>query len=132
MSQENVEVVEAGFQALDRSGMESVFNLLAEEIEWDVRADLPDSDVYRGHEGVRKLFATFTDVMEDIWFEPEEFIEVGDQVVVPLRWGGRGEGSGVRFEEREAWIFTVHAGKIVRIKEYPTKPEALEAAGLSE
>jgi ketosteroid isomerase-like protein len=35
-------------------------------------------------------------------------------------------------EEKSAIVFTVEAGKIVRIDAYPTHAEALEAAGVSE
>ena len=37
-----------------------------------------------------------------------------------------------RLEEDSAVVFTVEAGKIVRIDAYPTHGEALEAAGLRE
>ena len=127
---EDVELVRAGFAAFAEGGNESVFEFLAEDVEWRVRADLPDADIYRGHDGVRQLFARFADVMERIWFEAEEFIDTGEHVVVPLRWGGRGKGSAVEFEEREAWIFTVRDMKIVEIREYATRELAVEAAGL--
>jgi ketosteroid isomerase-like protein len=70
--------------------------------------------------------------MDDMWFEPDNLMLAGDRVVVPLRWGGRGKGSGVVFEEREAWVFTVRDGVIVRVEEYGTREAALEAAGLKE
>jgi ketosteroid isomerase-like protein len=113
-------------------GRESVFEFLAPDVEWEARSDLPDAEIYTGHDGVRALFARFRDVMDEMWFQPEEFILAGEQVVVPLRWGGRGRGSGVPFEEREAWAFTVRDGAITRVKEYATAQAALEAAGRSK
>jgi ketosteroid isomerase-like protein len=133
MSQENAEIIRDAFDAIQSPGAEPVFAFLAPDIEWEVRPDLPDAGIYEGHDGVRKLFSRFTDVMEDIWFRPEEFIQVSeDEFVVPLRWGGRGKGSGLDFEEREAWIFTVRDSKIVRVKEFATREQALEAAGRRE
>jgi ketosteroid isomerase-like protein len=130
MPHDKLETVRAAFEAW---GSPSWFDFFAADIEWEVRPDLPDASVYRGHDGVRRLVARFTDVMSDMWFEPEELIEAGeDQVVVPLRWGGKGMGSGMEFEERrETWVFTVRDGRIARIKEFATRDEALEAAGLS-
>jgi ketosteroid isomerase-like protein len=60
-----------------------------------------------------------------------ELIPVGDdQVLAALRWGGRGKGSGADFDEaREAWVFTVRAGKIARVEEFATKEQALTAVG---
>jgi len=72
--------------------------------------------------------------MENMWFRPEEFIQVNEEeFVVPVRWGGRGKGSGLDFEEsRETWMFVVRDSKIVRVKEFATREQALEAAGLRE
>ena len=132
MSQENVELVRATFEAVENRGADSVFAFLAPGIEWEARSDLPDAGTYTGHDGVRKLLSRFTDVVEDIWFRPEEFIQGSDdEVVVPLRWGGRGKGSGLDFEEsRETWVFAVRDGKIARVKEFATREQALAAAGL--
>jgi ketosteroid isomerase-like protein len=133
MSQENVEIVRLAYEALAREGGEAVLAFLDPEVEWEVRSDLPDSDIYKGHEGMRRLFATFDEVLDESWYSPQEFIDAGDQVIVVLRWGGRGKASGVAFEERdEAWAFTLRDAKVIRVKEYPSKNEALETAGLSE
>jgi ketosteroid isomerase-like protein len=49
---------------------------------------------------------------------------------VVLSWGGRGKGSGLAIQEREdTWIFTVRDRKILRVREFADKREALEAAG---
>jgi ketosteroid isomerase-like protein len=132
MSQETVETAREAFRRWE-SEPEALFDLFAPDIEWEVRPDLPDATTYRGLEGVQDLFGLFMDVMSDMWFKPEEFIEVGeDQVLVPLRWGGTGRGSGAEFEERqETWLMTVGDSKITRIKEFATREEAFQAAEIS-
>jgi ketosteroid isomerase-like protein len=133
MSEENVEIVRRAYEAFARGGGKALLDFLDPQVEWDVRSDLPDSDTYRGHEGMLRLFDTFDEVLDESWYEPQELIDAGDQVVVVLRWGGRGKTSGAVFEERdETWIFTVRDGKVIRVKEYATKGEALEAARSSE
>jgi ketosteroid isomerase-like protein len=131
MSRHSVEVVRAAFGVWQERGITSDF--LAPDIEWEVRPDLPDAGRYVGHAGVRRLSARFDEVMGDRWYRPEDFIPVGDEVVVPLTWGGRGKGSGVDFEERrETWVLTVRAGEIVRIREFATREQALTAVGLDD
>jgi len=139
MSEENVEIVQKAFEAATEGeaapfSPEAILEFLGSDVEWHSRGDLPDSEVYRGHAGVRRLFARFDEVLEDIWFEiAGELMHAGDRVVVPLRWGGRGKGSGVDFvEEQEAWVLFFEGGKIVRIVEYATREQALEAAQLPE
>jgi ketosteroid isomerase-like protein len=133
ISEQNVEIVRAYFEGREKKGREGIFDFLAPDVVWEVRPDLPDAATYVGIEGVQALVARFREVMEDIWFQPQGFILVGERVVVPLRWGGRGKGSGVVFEEQhEAWTFTVHDGAITRVTEYRSKEAALEAVGVSE
>ena len=128
MSEDGIEVVRAYFEARRERGREGVFAFLSPEIEWRARSDLPDTQTYLGHDGVRQLFGRFRDVLDDMWFEPVDFLVVGDAVVVPLRWGGRGRGSGVVVEEGETWVFTVRDATIIGVTECATLDEAIEAA----
>ena len=137
MSHENVEIVRRSFEVPNgpdqRDGPEAVFEFLDPGIVWEVRSDLPDAKTYVGYEGIRGLFLAFREVLDETWYRPLEFIDAGDRVIVPLRWGGRGKASGVEVvEPEEAWVFTLRNGKIVHVKEYATKYAALKAAGLSE
>jgi hypothetical protein len=54
--------------------MDSILQFLAPEIEWKVRTDLPDAQLYRGHEGIRDLMSHFDEVMEHMWFQAHELI----------------------------------------------------------
>jgi ketosteroid isomerase-like protein len=60
-------------------------------------------------------------------FEPEEFIDAGDDVVVPNRQKGRRKGSGAAVEMTAAWVCTVRNARIARLREYSTKDRALAA-----
>jgi ketosteroid isomerase-like protein len=89
MEDANVAVVKAGFEAWHERGSEFIEEFLAPDIEWEVRPDLPDAALYKGHDGVRDVLARFNEVIDDMWIEPQELIPVGqNQVVVPLRWAG--------------------------------------------
>ena len=99
--------------------MASALDFLAPEIEWKVRTDLPDAQLYRGHDGIRELMSHFDEVMEDMWFEHQELIPVGDDQVLAVDFD----------EAREAWVFTVRAGKIARVEEFATRERALAAIG---
>jgi uncharacterized protein len=135
MSKRNAEIVRAGFEAIDRQDFPGLLELIDPAIEWTVRRDLPDAGVYRGHDELLQLIGRFAEVLDDQWYEPQEFIEgPGNTVVVSLHWGGRGRSSGMEVASRqdEAWVFTVEHGKVTRVTEYGHKREALEPAGISE
>jgi ketosteroid isomerase-like protein len=56
----------------------------------------------------------------------------GDTVVAVERFGGRAKLSGVETDQIIGDVITIRNGKIARGHEYPTREQALEAAGLRE
>jgi ketosteroid isomerase-like protein len=55
-----------------------------------------------------------------------------DRVVAVLRISGRAKLSGVETDLTDAAVYTIRDGKIAVGREYATRDEALEAAGLRE
>ena len=71
-------------------------------------------------------------MFDGFWMKPVELIDAGgDTVVAVERYGGRAKLSGIETDQTEAELFTIRGGKIARCREYGTRDEALEAAGLS-
>jgi ketosteroid isomerase-like protein len=132
MSRENVEVVRHALSALGQGGIDAMLEFCSPEIEYRVRPDLPDARTHRGHDGLRGLAAEWQGVFEDFRLEPEGFIDAGASVVVLMRISGRGATSGVETGNPYASVHEVRDGQIWRIRDYPTRKEALEAAGLRE
>jgi ketosteroid isomerase-like protein len=62
---------------------------------------------------------------------PEEYVDAGDAVLVTVHYVARGAGSGIEYEERLFDVYSFSDGMCVRKREFRTRPEALEAAGLS-
>jgi ketosteroid isomerase-like protein len=130
MSAENVEVVRRSFEAFARGDLNAAFADYDPAIEWCTAHDEPDQQVYRGHDGLRRFAATIEEPWQDRFSEKvtaDAFIDRGDFVVVP--WHGllHGRGSGIEIEISETYVARLRDGKIVRVDEYRTKEEALEA-----
>jgi ketosteroid isomerase-like protein len=135
VSKQNVELLRRLFELFSERevDLDAVLELVGPDVVWEVRSEFPDAGIYTGHEGMRRLNAAFNEVVDETWYRPLEYIPAGDQVVVPLRWGGLGLGSRAAFAAREeTWVFTVRDGRIRHVREYATRREALEAAGLRE
>jgi len=78
MYQRNVEILRAVFQAFNDGDMERILQFMHPEFEAVVPPELSaEPDVYRGHDGVRRYFATFAEAMDDVRFEPERFWDAG-------------------------------------------------------
>jgi ketosteroid isomerase-like protein len=65
-------------------------------------------------------------------WDPEDFIDAGDQVVAILHVYARGRGSGVEVERVDGAVWTLSGGKCVRLDYYGSRDEALTAAGLED
>ena len=102
MSQANVDVVRALWDAWERGDMAAVFDLYDPEIVWDQThyGSVEIGGLYHGHAGVRQ--------------------------------GGRGKGSGAEVEMPPYWqIFRLRDGLIVRVEPYEDEWEAFTAVGRS-
>ena len=113
----------------------AVSEVLAPDIVWEVRADFPDAGIYTGYDEIRRLSAAFDEVFEKTRYRPLEYIHTGGHVVVPLRLGGLGVGSGAAFAAREeTWVFTLRDRKIRHVKEYDQEggPRSRGAAGVGD
>ena len=132
MSEENLEIIRRGYEALEQGGIESLLKFCSADVEYRTRPDLPDARTYRGHDGVRALAAEWRRIFPDLHFEPVELIDAGDRVVALMRISGRGEASGVETGNTYGAVYWVRNEQVWRIADYPTLEDALEAAGLSE
>jgi ketosteroid isomerase-like protein len=132
MSQEVLEALRAGYEAHNRRDIEAALAPLHPSIEWWPAADEPVTAPYRGHDGYRRLIAGVREAVPDLQVEVEELFVAGGRVVACLRFWGRGRDSGAPVEIRETHVARLQDGKVIELREYREKAEALEAVGLSE
>jgi ketosteroid isomerase-like protein len=104
------------------------------EVEWVPMSALLMRTSYHGHDGVRQ----WIEEMKRDWtiFEvrPERFVDVGDDRVLVLgSWRAQGrKGEALLDIPQAAWLVEYRKGKLVRLRTFTDRKEALEAAGLSE
>jgi len=97
-------------------------------IVWNPIEELPT----QGHDAVRASLARWKAEWHDYRLRPEEFVDLGDRVVVTVRLRGRGRGSGVDVDARFYDVYTLRDGKIVRMDQFTERSEALEAVARGE
>jgi ketosteroid isomerase-like protein len=133
MSQENVELVRRSVAALAVGDWQGIFDTWDPQIEWHFEREAVISGVHRGRDQVRAALSSFVTEWEDFTVEIEKLIEADDErVVLFAHLTGRGRGSGLPLDFREANIFTIREGRIVTVKEFFDREQALQAAGLRE
>jgi ketosteroid isomerase-like protein len=77
-------------------------------------------------------FRDYYDTWERLELKPEEIIDTGDELIVFVHEVARGRKSGVVVETDTAAINTLHEGRVIQVRNYLDRSEALEAAGLRE
>jgi ketosteroid isomerase-like protein len=132
MSEENTAVVEAAWNAFARDGLDALAAYWTEDVEHRAIEGAPDDrGPMHGKDVLRAYAQDWLDTFDDVKTEVVEVIDAGgDKVVAVLGTRGRAKLSGIRAELTYAVVYTIREGKIARGREYPTRDEALEAAGL--
>jgi ketosteroid isomerase-like protein len=134
MSQENVEIVKAAYEADYRGDEQAMLELLAEDvIVKNPRGLLDVPAVRHGRQGWRDLVAEFREVFDDFVPDVKEWVDAGDWVLCVTHWTGRAKGSGVAVEANQVDAVRVREGRIVEMNlSYRSREAALKALGLSE
>ena len=131
MSQENVEIVRAGFDAWNAGDMDAWERFLAPDVIWRVPEKWPEQGPFVGREAVMRQVRQNRETWDADSVEPiSEFVHTAEHVVVRFVWRGRGHGPEADLEL--TCLYTVRMGKITAFEFFWTDAQALEAAGLSE
>ncbi len=132
MSQKNVEVVRRAINAMNQRDLDGVMRDTDPEVEVDwSRSRGVEAGIYHGYQACRDFWSTFLEAFDRIVNSPEEFIECGEHVVIPIRtclWGR----DGIKVEARYVAVVTLRNGRILEWRLYQERGEALEAVGLEE
>jgi ketosteroid isomerase-like protein len=133
MSQENVEVVKVAYDAFAREGLDRFMEHHTDDVEYRQVLGEMAGKPRHGKDAVRAWLQDWIDMFDGFWMELVELIDAGGVTVFTAeRFGGRARVSGVETDQANWTVFTIRDGKIARGHEYPTREQALEAAGLEE
>ena len=134
MSRENVEIVRTCLEAFQAGEINTALEALDPEIEWHATVGgIDEGRVYMGREEVVQGFVDYFAVWERMEMRAVKYIDAGGENVVVFHHEiAKGRQSGVVVETDTGTVQTVCGGKIVRVRSYMDRTQALEAAGLRE
>ena len=133
MSEENVAAVEDAYMALARDGLDGFLDHWADDLDHRSIEGAPDDrGPIHGKQAMRAYVQDWIDMFYAFRIAPVELIDAeGCVVVAVMSYGGRARQSGIEIAGTYGVVFTIRDGKITRGREYATREQALEAAGLS-
>ena len=131
MSQENVEVVKAAFEAWNAGDMDALREMHDPDVIARPLEGWPEPWPYLGREAVMRWFEQLRETWDvDALELISDFIDVGDRVAVRWIWRTAGYGPEANLEVTN--IHTLRKGKILDIEYFWDHAEALEALGVSK
>jgi ketosteroid isomerase-like protein len=134
MSQENVEVVRDAAAAFNRGDLDTWSEFWTDDIDYRaIEGAIDDRGPMHGKAAVRAYVQDWLDNFDNFRSEAVELLDAGeDTVIAVVRISGLAKLSGIQTDLTYAALYTIRDGKIAWGREYETRQEALEAAGLSE
>ena len=128
MSRANVATARAFVEAYNREDLEAALRLGTADLVLDFsRALGPYRGVYP-RDRILGFLEELNSTFESVRFEPREFIDADDRVVMPMTIHFRGrDGIELKAEATNLWVF--RDGAVDRIVLYQEAEEALRAAG---
>jgi ketosteroid isomerase-like protein len=131
MSQQDIDTLRQLIEAFNARDMERILSLTDPEFEAVVPAQLSaEPDTYRGHEGIRRYFESFYEVMDEVEFEAERFWDAGDAVVAAVHVRAKGKRTAIPVVQSFAQLWRMRGARALCVTAYPSREEALAAAGL--
>ncbi len=131
MSQENVELTLAMYEAFNRHDWDAFLAMTDAEVEVESRLVAMEG-AYQGQEGLRRWWDNFLGAFPDYSVEIEELHDLGDVTLAHTRGWGHGAGSATPLIDPFWHAIRWRGGKCVWWRNCATEDDALEAAGLSE
>jgi ketosteroid isomerase-like protein len=132
MSQENVAILRAMYEALNRGDAERALAYLHSEAELHTDPADPTSDSYYGLAEFQRGIALWQQEWRSMRYEIAEAMPGPNRVLMTIRLHGIGKRSGAEIDREIFHVWTTRDGKAQRCEVYSDRSEALEAAGLSE
>ncbi len=100
-------------EAWTAGDVEATLANFADDLEVSVPPEFMNSGTFLGRDGFLEWIGQWNEAWEEISYELEEVVPVGDRhVVAAVRNRGRGRGSGVQVEDVRAWVLELRDDRV--------------------
>ena len=124
-----IAALRGAYAAFNRGDMDAAVAVLDPQIEWSEPAEFPGGGAYHGRDEVKRYLTQSQAGWAQGSSEPEQFIPAGNRIVVFVHARFRLKGHNDWQDVKLADVYTVHEGKIVAMRAFADREEALRWAG---
>ena len=132
MSNETVALIRGIYDAFAAGDVPGVLGRMSPDIVWNEAENFiyADGNPYSGPEAVLNgVFARCIGEWDGFSANPEEYLDVGDTVVVLGRYTGVNKATGQPLDAQLAHVWRVRDGKAAAFQQYTDTLQAARAAG---
>jgi len=123
-----IEAVKETYAAINRNDVPAALKALDPQIEWIEPPDFPTPGTYRGHAEVTGQISKGRGTWAEGACEPESFVVAGDKIVALLHVRVRLKDHTEWIDGRFADVHTFRNGKVVQVRTFGKRQDALEWA----
>jgi ketosteroid isomerase-like protein len=127
-----IATLKGAYAAFNRGDIDAAVKGLDANIEWTEPPEFPGGGTYHGREGAKRYLAQSRAAWADVISEPERFITAGNRIVVFVHARVKPKGSNEWQETNLADAYTVNDGKIVQMRAFADRQEALRWVGIED
>jgi ketosteroid isomerase-like protein len=133
MAPANVDLIRPIYEEFSRGNFRLSFDVYHPHMEWGWSDEFPGlAGVYEDRRDPNPRLRSWLSAWEDWRVEVDDYLEIGDYVVVLASYRGRGKGSGVEIRQLGAHVFRLRDGKVVRLEIFADREKAIESASAAE
>lgn len=118
------------YAAFNRGDIDAAVQLLSPDVEWSEPMEFPGGGIYHGRNGAKQYLTHSRAAWAEVHSEPEQFIPVGDRIVVFVHARVRVKSADAWQEVRLADVYTFRDGQAVSMRAFADRTEALKWVGL--
>jgi ketosteroid isomerase-like protein len=128
MAPGNADLIRPIYEEWSRGRWRTGFDVYHPHMEWGWSDEFPGlGGVHEDGREPNPRLRSWLSPWEHWRVEAEDYLELGDHVVVLTRYHGRGKGSGVEVEQEGAHVFRLRDGKVVRLEIFADRRRAIES-----
>ena len=124
----NADLIRPIYEEWGRGNWRPRFDVYDPDMEWGWSDEFPGLDgVFKDQRDPNPRLHAWLSGWERWRAEADEYLELGDYVVVLASYHGRGRGSGVEIHQEGAHVFKLRDEKVVRLEIFASRDKALES-----
>ena len=133
MAPGNADLIRPIYEEWGRGNWRPAFDVYHPEMEWGWSDEFPGlAGVFADNEHPNPRLRAWLSPWDHWRAVAEDFLEIGDHVVVLATYLGRGKGSGVEIRQEGAHVFELRDGKVIRLEIYASRERALQYVQAAE